>query len=379
MVTVVYSESYQDQAATRIRIIEPLEFLAQTDHFNCLSLESIIGKHQKNGTFPVDNPDFRRADVLYLFITDINHTNFTQVGPVIDYFLKAGKAVVSNLDDHYFKVPGSITVKKEMEKNAPLFKQLITVSRLVLVTGKVLKDEISPINPNILVVPNMIDPLKFQIRKGGNEKIRIGWCGLPSHFADLAMVIPAVKRIMEIYPVEFTLFGLFNEDMKKTVTEARELGMSIEEIEKHFPEQHFIGDALNMANQLEGVPYRHVPLVTYAEFPQMLSELNFDIGLCPLQDTLFNRCKSAIKLAQYSAVGTVTVAGNVYPYNEECNYLAENTTEDWYRKIAQLVENNELRDSVLEEQRSYILNNRNYHKGISLYEAIFKKVANPTG
>ena len=375
MINIIYSEAYQDQAAARIRIIEPLEFLARTKRFQCRSIESIIREYAKEGRFDLNNPGFRQADILYLFLTDVNQTNFNQMGGIIDYFLQSGKAVVTNLDDHYFKVPGSITVKRGMEENAAIFKQLIQVSRLVLVTGTVLKGEISKINPRVVLVPNMIDPAQYSFRQGGNKALRIGWCGLPSHFADLAMVIPAIKKIMESHAVEFTIFGLFNEDMKKTVSEAQETGIKIGEIEKKFPKGHFITDALKMSKLLEGVPYTHVPLVPYKDFPAMLSSLNFDIGLCPLQDTLFNRCKSAIKFAQYAAVGTVTVASNVYPYTAECNYLAENTPEDWYAKLLKLVEDESLRNSILERQHEYIMKNRTYKKGIALYEALFNKIS----
>jgi glycosyltransferase involved in cell wall biosynthesis len=380
MITIVYSDEYADQAATKIRVIEPLRFLARNEEFQCLSLQDIIRTYQKDGAFSFDNPGFEQADALYLFITDINHTNVNEMGAVINYFLQKGKPLVCNLDDHYFHVPDSITVKNEMQQNAALFEQLVRASRLVVVTGKALQQEIRRMNPNVLAVPNMIDPDRYPLRKGGNKKLRIGWCGLPSHFADLAIVIPAVKKLMETYPgeLELTLFGLFNEDMKQTITDAQAMGLSLEEIAKKFPAGHFITDTLKMASLLEGMEYEHVPLVAYEDFPGTLSRLNFDIGLCPLRDTLFNRCKSAIKFAQYAAVGTVTVAARVYPYSAECNYLAENTVEDWYEKTARLIEDEAFRASLLEEQRDYILNHRNYHKGVGIYEALFKKIAGKT-
>jgi len=368
MITIAYLNRYREQAAKRIRIIEPLAFLAQLPDFHVISIEEIIAANPKN-------PDFSAVDVLYLFLTDVNHTTIHEMGPLLDLFLQKRKAVVTNLDDHYFMVPDNITVKREMEQNRPIFEQLVKVSRLVLVTGRELKTEISQYNPATVTVPNMIDPQAYPLRRGGNEKIHIGWCGLPSHFADLALILPAVKRVMRAFPVEFTIFGLFMENMQDTITTAQKSGLSDQEIKKHFPQGHFISDALNMAGQLAGIPYHHVPLVDYDKFPTILSQLNFDIGLCPLLDNLFNRCKSAIKFAQYAAVGTVTLAADVYPYAAECNFRAHNTVEDWYAKLSTLVEDESLRRSILTEQRSYVMENRNYQKAAALYETLFKKAA----
>jgi glycosyltransferase involved in cell wall biosynthesis len=375
MINVVYSEAYQDQAATKIRIIEPLLWLNRKPGFNSISIQRVIKKYQDKGSFPLDNEDFRNAHILYLFITDINQTNVNEMSAIINFFLSTGKAVISNLDDHYFKIPNSITVKQPLDQNASLFESLVKASSLVMVTGDQLKDEISLINSNVIAVPNMIDPNQYPLRPGGNKKIRIGWCGLPSHFADLVMVLQAIKKVMQKYPVELVLFGLFTEDMKKTFATAQKLAARNLDIKKQSLEGHFISDAIQLAKALAGINYTHAPLVSYGDYPHTLAKLNFDIGICPLVDNLFNRCKSAIKFAQYAAVGTVTLASDIYPYSKECNYRAQNTTDDWYNKLAALVENESLRSSLLHEQQSYILENRNYEKGIALYEAIFKQLA----
>lgn len=374
-VRILFSSERSNEAAHRVRITEPLSFLEKAGGFEILNLEEIILKHQKNGQFSFDNPDFQSIDIFYLFLTDVNLYNIDKIGAIINYLVHRGTKIVTNLDDHYFNLPKSITVKKELDKHKEIFTQLVKISHLVMVTGEYLKQEVAKINPRVVVVPNMIDPDMYPTRAGGNQRIHLGWCGLVSHFADLNMVLPAITRIVKEYEVDFTLFGLVMERMEDTLQQAQSLNLDEASINKHFKDADFITDAVHMARLLEGVPYRHVPLVTYEEYPQTLNTLNFDIGICPLLDNEFNRCKSAIKFAQYASVGTVTVASKVYPYSEECNYLAENTETDWYEKLKKIVEDKNLRLTLLKKQQEYINANRNYKSGIKLYQMLFRKLA----
>ena len=49
-------------------------------------------------------------------------------------------------------------------------------------------------------------------------------------------------------------------------------------------------------------------------YPCKLASIRPDIGLCPLTDTAFNRCKSPIKWMEYAMAGAATVASPVEPY-----------------------------------------------------------------
>lgn len=47
---------------------------------------------------------------------------------------------------------------------------------------------------------------------------------------------------------------------------------------------------------------------------QYLHDLQWDIGLAPLEDNEFNRCRSPIKFLEYTACGVATVASDVGVY-----------------------------------------------------------------
>ncbi|MBI5184994.1 MAG: hypothetical protein HZA01_04620 [Nitrospinae bacterium] len=366
MPTILYSEQLSENASKRIRILEPLELLREKRGFECIALERVV--RVENGRVEADPAVLDRADTLFLHIVDINTRSFALLSAMVKYFGTRGKAVICDADDHYFVPTADSPFRASLEENLNLRRQLMGSFHAVTVTGKVLKEEMAALNPNVFIVPNMIDPQKFPLRKGGNKKIRIGWCGGPTHFEDLAAIMPAVARIQSAFPVEMVLFGLLDAKMEDTVKKAR--GLKGPEVAG----DPYLASFVRMAKALGSIQYKHFPSVPYSLYPQALADLNLDIGLCPLRDTVYNRCRSAVKFYHYAAVGTVTVAGNVHPYSGECNYLADESEEDWFQKTARLVESEELRDSVLREQREFVLSNRNRENGLRLYEEVLTTI-----
>ncbi len=115
----------------------------------------------------------------------------------------------------------------------------------------------------------------------------IGYMGTAGHAADLAMVLPAVIELMETIPnLQFELFG--------TIAMPAEL-------------ERFTGRV------------RHLPpLGSYAEFLPFLRSLGWWIGLAPLEDNVFNRCKADTKWVEYSLSGIAVVASDLPVYHRAC-------------------------------------------------------------
>lgn len=49
-------------------------------------------------------------------------------------------------------------------------------------------------------------------------------------------------------------------------------------------------------------------------YPAKLAGLNLDLALAPLEDNLFNQCKSNLRLLEYGACGFPVVCSDVRPY-----------------------------------------------------------------
>jgi len=99
-------------------------------------------------------------------------------------------------------------------------------------------------------------------------------------------------------------------------------------------------------------PAATVPIDRYASLLE-----GFDIGTAPLLDTRFNRCKSDLKVLEYSMAGVPFVASKVAPYEAAVaagagGLLARNES-DWRRQLARLLDSRDLREELAESGRAW--------------------------
>ena len=77
----------------------------------------------------------------------------------------------------------------------------------------------------------------------------------------------------------------------------------------------------------------------------------WDIGLVPLEDSPFNRCKSAIKTLDFAALGLALLASDVAVYRGSVadgpgGMLVTNTEDAWYLALCRLVRDSYLRRAL---------------------------------
>jgi glycosyltransferase involved in cell wall biosynthesis len=103
--------------------------------------------------------------------------------------------------------------------------------------------------------------------------------------------------------------------------------------------------------------------------------LDWQIGIAPLANTQFNRCKSALKALEYAARGIVVVASDVEPYRRfvrhgETGFLVSRGHE-WAEALDALVRDDELRAKMAAAARAHaaewIINQH-----IHLWEAAYR-------
>ena len=100
-------------------------------------------------------------------------------------------------------------------------------------------------------------------------------------------------------------------------------------------------------------PIEHVAGMPLEKYRDYMREQRFDIGLAPLHDSKFNRCKYFNKFIEYTLAGTMGIFSDCEPYtlvvkDKENGMLARNTQEDWYRAICEAVDNCALRQSCFD-------------------------------
>lgn len=155
------------------------------------------------------------------------------------------------------------------------------------------------------------------------QEIVIGYMGSKGHKEDLELVVPAIERILKERPeVRFELFG-----------------------------------SISMPTQLEKFStqiQRHSVNKSYIEFLEKLSTLGWTVGLAPLVDEPFNRCKAPTKYIEYTAASIPVIASDINVYNQVIDskrgILVKN---DWYEAIVKALDESEMRGNMCKQAREY--------------------------
>lgn len=138
----------------------------------------------------------------------------------------------------------------------------------------------------------------------------------------------------------------------------------------------FCGDP-RVGALFEGCPMENLPGQGMDEFPLRLHSLKLDIGLAPLRDTEFNRCKSRIKFYEYGICQTPGVfSPTVYKeraFDGNFGMIAENEDE-WYKELKNLILCKELREDIGNAAYAHVIERcdlrKNIHMWVKAYNAL---------
>ena len=152
----------------------------------------------------------------------------------------------------------------------------------------------------------------------------IGYMGTSGHSVDLAMILPAISEVMDAVPtLQFEVFG--------TIEMPSELS-------------RFSGRVRHIA-----------PVADYERFLARLRTLGWWVGLAPLEDNRFNRCKADTKWVEYSTAGIPVVASDLPVYHRACadgaGVLAS-SNDGWTNALLELVYQPDLRRQMVEKAQA---------------------------
>lgn len=110
---------------------------------------------------------------------------------------------------------------------------------------------------------------------------------------------------------------------------------------------------------IEGIDYEYVSGMPLMEYRRYMREQNFDIGLAPLHDDKFSKCKYFNKFIEYTTQGIVGIYSNTEPYTyvvtgEKNGFLADNNPEGWFRAIRTAIRDKNLREKCVENAIMYL-------------------------
>lgn len=151
----------------------------------------------------------------------------------------------------------------------------------------------------------------------------VGYMGSRGHQEDLALVVPALKQLLMDQPtLRFEVFG--------SIQMPGELALFGDRVRAHSVQK------------------------AYPEFLQTLAGLGWSIGLAPLVDEPFNRCKAPTKFIEYTSAGIPCVASRRPVYGEVVPRNGGALVDDqWYTTLSEWMERPDLARSALMEARKH--------------------------
>jgi hypothetical protein len=306
-----------------------------------------------DGPKPYDAPDVM---VFY-------RAHFEEAIKLVDWCKKNSVRIVFDTDDALDLVPPENLHYVELQPRLHIYRYLLETSDIVTTTTDTLAEYLRRWNRNVAVIPNSVDPEEWSYEPR-NGNLRVGWTGTPTHFADLALVLDAVRDVQKKHDFTFVLQGICKEASLEELQEVllAKWGKAILKTPIGKALKHFL-------DKLSGIRYEFHPGVAFSEHARKICDLALDIGIAPLIDNQFNRHKSCIKHYEYAMSGAVTVASQVLPYSAEVPITAKNNRDSWKMKLEMALQAD--RPSLCREQRDWIMTHRNIETNVALWEQAF--------
>ncbi|MBP5162727.1 MAG: hypothetical protein ILP16_07105 [Spirochaetales bacterium] len=242
---------------------------------------------------------------------------------------KAGHTVVTFCDDDLLNLPGnSPTIpwrKKGLLKALRQSDVIWSSSRWILQKYNSLTAGGRTALQNTVIQPSELEGVGFHESNSGI--VKIVYAAAPSH-------VSLFERF--ITPVTSKLADEFGDRIQFTF------------ISVH-PNVEKVG-----CSYLNGMPLD--------EYRRYMREQQFDIGVAPLNNDDFSKCKYFNKFIEYTTQGTVGVYSNVEPYSyvvkDKVNgFLCDDTPESWYQALRTAINEKGLRKTCLENAVGFLRTN----------------------
>lgn len=306
--------------------------------------------------------EMMRADIIVFHRADTNWHH--RVAMILK---QAGKKIVFDNDDTMnldisdpFYGLDEKGFKQNKKKLNNVINNFVLNADLVTCSTEFLADEYRKINPNVVVLPNYIDPNDFDepLRNEG-EKVRIGIVGSTAYHGDFDRIKDVLRTLDADPKIQLVLMGLMKTDPNNP------------KIAKVHKKELAFWESLKNLEWTQWVPM--------TEYYSTLNELRLDIMLIPRRESYFNKAKSNLKFLEAGMLEIPVIASSFEnaPYENDINgvngILIKNDDE-WLEKIYLLANDKEKRRMMGKEAYDYILTNfninNNYQKWAEAYQTL---------
>ena len=285
---------------------------------------------------------------------------------------QAGKKIVFDNDDtakdaggfKFTEYMNEEKVKRGLDTINKNLDTFITEADLVTCSTEFLKKEYEVLNPNVIVLPNTVDPFYYpEPVHNDTDIVRIGITGSVGVTSDVEVLKPIIEHYEHDPRVRLVLLSLPPEGNNEIY-------------KKLYIEEYAFWNKVNIEW------HSYTPTDEYYEY---LNNLKLDMVIIPRFDSLFNRCKSNLKFLENSMLSIPSICQSFptgdSPYEqnpEDKNYLLLATdTASWIAQIESLITDKEKRRELGRKAHEYVEANysieKNAYKWADAYQSLFKK------
>jgi glycosyltransferase involved in cell wall biosynthesis len=285
----------------------------------------------------INDPFLKKSDVCIIQRVAVSREK--DADKLVDIINKNSKKFFIDTDDAFSLLPNTHKEKSKYAKLDNILRNLMKEASGVWFSTKQLTNYYLE-NPNIKIIRNQLDPriwrnyredLNFEV---SDDKIHLLYMGTSTHDADFSQIIPTLDILNEEHNRKFdvTIIGALSHRIQKSWLKYIDV-----------PSEH------------SAYPY----------FARWLKQQGpFDIGLIPLANNSFNRCKSDIKFLDYSALGLLSVISNLGEYNAEIKdkglaVMIDNKEFEWYDSLKSIIESPNTYKERREKSMRYLWEERN--------------------
>ena len=235
---------------------------------------------------------------------------------ILESFRARGVPVIYHIDDDLLEVPDSLGVEIQKRQGDGAVVQtrthLLSNCDLIYASTAHLANLLQQRFPSQKVLHGMYAPYLGDLLPPpcapAERREVIGYMGSKGHQQDLELVVPVLERLLDERPgLAFEVFG-----------------------------------TIKLPSRLERFGQRarsHVVQKSYTEFLAKLAGLHWSVGLAPLVDAPFNRCKAPTKFIEYTACGIPVIASKVQLYQQAMPQSGgQLVDQDWYEPIAKFLD-----------------------------------------
>lgn len=285
-----------------------------------------------------DNDDFFLNYDAVVFHSFIHKAPFERNIQRIEWLKSKGIKVIMDIDDMWavdqrHPMYEQIKATKLPEKKVQMLRLVDYVTCTTEYFANVIKERLG-LSKNVFVFPNAVDENEPQFKSNPvpSDRLRFGWLGGSSHLHDLDMLKSGIHTIQNQF-LDKTQFVLCGFDLRGQVSEINKQTGEIRkrDILPHETvwsqyEKIFTNDYKSLSPEYskflltfkdekysdENEPYRRR---WTQEISRYANNYNyFDVSLAPLVESMFNACKSQLKVIEAGFHKKPIIASETNPY-----------------------------------------------------------------